>query len=572
MFIGISAYFHDSTACLLNSDGDLVDFIKEEWLSRVKGDSSFPRMAIEKLVFDHNLTKKNVTKICFYEKPFRAWLTVAKHSVRNNNLNNELTRNYFKNVWKSSIIFQYHLSQVKQLRSIPVEYCEHHLSHTLTSLFYSGKKPCVSVVIDGYGDKYCSSIHHVKDASDIVQVWSSEYPNSLGLFFTAITDFLGFAINEGEYKVMGLAAYGKPIYADKLKSTIYIENNKLVLDTSYFDFVRSIKQSYSSKLKSLIGISPRPPHQPLDLNKNNFKTYANLACSAQKVLEDLLSQIFYIAHKETGEKDFHFTGGVAMNSLAVMKLSKLEFIDSLIIPPSPGDSGAAIGAAYYSFLKSHNNIMPREKTFHSSSRFPGNFKVNKEVSENFLNTGMTKICDAEEGILKLADLLKENEIVATCFNNIETGPRALGHRSLICNGHDEATIKKLNSKIKNRSNYRPTAPVTLEKSARRFFEINNKVLNLYKTMSVTAEVKDEFIENIRGVTHHDGTARVQICEENDLLGKILISLEKQGISVLANTSFNVSSDPIVYDFEDALLSIIQMDIKYLYTAEGLFKR
>ena len=242
MYIGISGYFHDSSVCLLNAKGNLVDFIKEEWLSRVKGDSSFPRMALEKLVFEHKLSKKNVSKICFYEKPFRAWLTVAKHSVSNNSLSNELTRNYFKNVWKSSIIFQYHLSQLKELKSIPIEYCEHHLSHTLTSLFYNNKTPSVSVVIDGYGDKYCSSIHYVKSSDDIVQVWSSEYPNSIGLFYTAITDFLGFAINEGEYKVMGLAAYGEPIYVDKLKNTIFFDNQRLILDTSYFDFVRSIKQ------------------------------------------------------------------------------------------------------------------------------------------------------------------------------------------------------------------------------------------------------------------------------------------------------------------------------------------
>ena len=235
-----------------------------------------------------------------------------------------------------------------------IKFSEHHYSHAASALFPSPLKEAIILTLDGVGEWATTTVAMGKD-NNLKMLKEIYFPHSLGLLYSAFTYYTGFKVNSGEYKVMGLAAYGKPIYADKLKSTIYIENNKLVLDTSYFDFVRSIKQSYSSKLKSLIGISPRPPHQPLDLNKNNFKTYANLACSAQKVLEDLLSQIFYIAHKETGEKDFHFTGGVAMNSLAVMKLSKLEFIDSLIIPPSPGDSGAAIGAAYYSFLKSHNN-------------------------------------------------------------------------------------------------------------------------------------------------------------------------------------------------------------------------
>ncbi len=571
MFIGISGYFHDSSVCLLSPKGDLLDFIKEESLSRVKGDSSFPRMALEKLVFDHSLSKNNVKKICFYEKPFRAWLTVAKHSVRNNSLNNELTRNYFKNVWKSSIIFQYHLSQIKELRSIPVEYCEHHLSHTLSSIFYNGKTPCVSVVVDGYGDKYCSSIHHVKNSNEINQVWSSEYPNSLGLFYTAITDFLGFAVNEGEYKVMGLAAYGKPIHYENLCKTIFIKNDKLILNDTYFDFVRSIKQSYSSKLETLLKIPPRSSEQPLELNRKNFKLYADLAASAQLIVENLLNKIFQIAYEKTELTAFHFSGGVAMNSLAMMKLSQLSFVKSLAAPPSPGDSGAAIGSAYYSFLKSKNNFKKNSKLV-SSNLFPGIFKINKKKSDEFLNTGMTRICGMKEGIEEVAKLIKNGEVIATCYGNIETGPRALGHRSLICNGHREEIVKKLNSKIKNRSNYRPTAPAVLDRNARKFFEINEKVVNLYKTMSITTKVKQNTINDIRGVVHADNTARVQLCDEEDLLGKFLNSLEKHKILVLANTSFNVSSDPMVYDFEDALLSLIQMNIKYIYTREGLYKR
>ncbi len=572
MFLGVSAYFHDSSVCLLNERGEIIDFMKEEWLSRVKGDSSFPRMALEKLIMTNQLSKKNLKKICFYEKPFRAWLTIAKHTVKTNKLNNELTRNYFKNVWKSSVIFQYHLSKFPELRSIPVEYCEHHLSHTLTSLFYSGAKPSVSIVVDGYGDKYCSSIHHIKSSTDIEQIWSSEYPNSLGLFYSAITDFLGFAVNEGEYKVMGLAAYGEPKYAEKLKETIYIKNDELILDTSYFDFVRSIKQSYSKKLISLIGYSPREPHTALDMKQANFKSYADLASSAQKVTEDLLLEIFNIARKKTNKSVFHFSGGVAMNSVAVMKISNLSYIEKLHIPPSPGDSGAAIGSAYYSFLKSNKRSKPRGNEFLETNLFPGQFFSATKTSKEFLATGMTKICGADEAIGKVANLIKKGEIVATCYKNIETGPRALGQRSLICNGHNKDLIKKLNTKIKNRSSYRPTSPAVLEKNANKYFNINKKFSNLYKTMSITTTVKQNMKSDVEGITHADGTARVQLCDKNNLLGKILSALEKEKVLILANTSFNVSSDPMVYDFEDALLSMIQMKINYIYTDEGLYKR
>tara|TARA_X000000950_G_C13915676_1_gene660900 strand:- start:3459 stop:5177 length:1719 start_codon:yes stop_codon:yes gene_type:complete len=572
MFLGVSAYFHDSSVCLLNERGEIIDFIKEEWLSRVKGDSSFPRMALEKLIITNQLSKKNLKKICFYEKPFRAWLTIAKHTVKTNKLNNELTRNYFKNVWKSSVIFQYHLSKFPELRSIPVEYCEHHLSHTLTSLFYSGAKPSVSIVVDGYGDKYCSSIHHIKSSTDIEQIWSSEYPNSLGLFYSAITDFLGFAVNEGEYKVMGLAAYGEPKYAEKLKETIYIKSDELILNTSYFDFVRSIKQSYSKKLISLIGFSPREPHAELDMKQADFKSYADLASSAQKVTEDLLLEIFNIARKKTNKSVFHFSGGVAMNSVAVMKISNLSYIEKLHIPPSPGDSGAAMGSAYYSYLKSNKRSKPRGNEFLETNLFPGQFSRATKTSREFLATGMTKICGANEAIDEIANLIKKDEIVATCYKNIETGPRALGQRSLICNGHNKNLIKKLNTKIKNRSSYRPTSPAVLEKNANKYFNINKKFSNLYKIMSITATVKQTKKSDIKGVTHADGTARVQLCDKNSLLGKILSALEKEKVLILANTSFNVSSDPMVYDFEDALLSMIQMKINYIFTEEGLYKR
>ena len=219
-FLGISAYYHDSSVALIDSSGKLVDFKKEEWLSRVKGDKSFPRQSLQELINSYNLSENNILSVTFYEKPVRAWVTVLKHSVKNNSLSNELTRNYFKNAWRSSMRFQLDISKYLSLKKIPLLYSDHHLSHTLCTLFYYNDFPCVSVVVDGYGDKYCTSIHHIKSKNEIINIWNSEYPNSLGLFYSAITDFLGFAVNEGEYKMMGLAAFGKPSFYENLKKTI----------------------------------------------------------------------------------------------------------------------------------------------------------------------------------------------------------------------------------------------------------------------------------------------------------------------------------------------------------------
>ncbi len=565
-YLGISAYYHDASVALLDSEGNLIDFKKEEWLSRVKGDKSFPRQSLLEMIKNHDLSEKNLTSISFYEKPVRAWITVLKHSVKYNPIKNDLTRNYFKNAWRSSMRFHMDLSKYLNVKKIPILYAEHHLSHTLSTLYYYNEFPCVSVVVDGYGDKYCTSIHHVKSHNEIVNVWSSEYPNSLGLFYSAITDFLGFAVNEGEYKMMGLASFGEPKYYDILSKTIKFENNKLEIDTKYYDYVRRTDRSYSDLLADELGIKPRRPDIPFEVGTEDFKIYANVAASAQKLLEDLLFAIFKHAHELTGEKNFLFSGGVAMNSSAVRKTANLDFIEKLNLPPSPGDSGAAIGAAYYGFINKNDKTVSKNNL--NKNIFPGIIKS----SEEFYDLVFEKIAGDNNSIEKAAETIAEDQIIATCFSNIETGPRALGHRSLICNAHKAELIKVLSTDIKKRNIFRPTAPAVLEKDAENYFHLEKKLMNCYTHMGATATPKDSVLNDIKGVIHVDNTSRVQICDEESLLGKLLMSLNKHKIQVIANTSFNISSDPMVYDKEDAFLAIERMGIKYLLTETGLYKR
>jgi len=569
MHLGISAYFHDSSVALLDEDGNLIDFKKEEYLSRIKGDKAFPRMALNEIVSTHSLSEKNIKSITFYEKPLRAWLTVIKYSVKNNSLTNELTRNYFKNIWKSSIIFKYDLIRFSGFSNVPTYYSDHYLSHTLSGLFYKPNKSYAAIVADGYGDSLCSAIHHVKSPENISVVWESEYPHSIGLFYSAITDFLGFLVNEGEYKVMGLAAFGQPIYYNALKASFDFDSSKksLKLNTDYYDFVRSTTNSYSEKLVDLLKVQPRKSNIHLDMDNKDFQKYADIAASAQKLVEDILIEIFKHAHDVTQERNFIFTGGVAMNSVAVNKIAKCEFIDELLIPPSPGDSGAAIGAAYYGFIQKNKNIKHSNKKIYHHL-FPGKHNQN----EDFLCLGMKKIGDENDSIPKVARLISENKIVATSFANIETGPRALGHRSMICNAHNENTVIKLNTSIKSRSKFRPTAPVILDIHADKYFNLSQNIIDSYYHMGAIATPKKEFIEDIKGVVHVDGTSRVQICNEKQLLGKILTNLSEFGIYVIANTSFNISSDPMVYSKEDAYMSVERMGLDYLLTENGLYER
>lgn len=568
MFLGISAYFHDSSVALIDNKGNLIDFKKEEWLSRVKGDKSFPRLCLEEMIKNYSLSKKNITAITFYEKPVRSWLTIVKDSVKRNSLTNELTSNYFKNAWQSSMVFYWDLMKIIDVNSIDIYYSEHHLSHTLSSLYYYNSPPYTSIVVDGYGDKNCTSIHLIKSNNEIINLWNSDYPHSLGLFYSAITDFLGFAINEGEYKMMGLASYGSPRYYGELSKTIKFENNKLIIDTKYFDFVKSIKKSYSEKLVELLKIDPRKSNIPLIPNTNNFKIYADIASSAQKITEDILFKIFEFAYNKTKVNNFLFSGGVAMNSSAVRKLGDLEFVNEINIPPSPGDSGAAVGAAFFGFLKGSKDIKKETKLINLTNNFfPGkNFSY-----EDFYTEIFEKISDKESSIDKCAELIANNEIIATCYDNIETGPRALGNRSLICTAHNKKIVTKLNEEIKKRSPFRPTAPAVLSENVKKYFKLNNSLLNCYYHMAATAEPIPEQINKIEGVVHVDKTSRIQICKDNQLLGKILKKLISYNIFVVANTSFNISSDPMVYDKEDAYLALKRLNLQYLLTENGLYK-
>ena len=569
MYLGISAYFHDSSVALLDNQGNLIDFKKEEWLSRIKGDKSFPRLSVNEICEIHNILPEDIKGISFYEKPIKAWLSILKYSIINNSLKNEVTRNYFKNIWKSSISFAHDLAKFTKFKKEKIFYCDHHLGHSLTGLYYKTKFPCVSVVVDGFGDSACTSIHHIKSQDEIVNSWSSLYPHSLGLFYSAITDYLGFAVNEGEYKVMGLAAYGEPIFYEKLKKTISFDNEKLILDTDFYDFVRSAQRSYSDKLKEIFQIGPRESNLPLEIGNSNFQAYANIASSAQRVIEENLKKIFTHAHKITGERNFIFSGGVAMNSLAILELSKLDFIDELFVPPSPGDSGAAIGAAYYAYLKlTKESKQDHFRIKNKNILFPG--KISDPSDEEFFLIGYDLVATGNDAIVKAAELIVENNIIATCYSNIETGPRALGQRSILCNAHSEDLVKKINTTVKKRSSFRPTAPVVLEEFADKYFKLSDKIYDSYYYMGSVCEVLDEKKEEVKGVIHKDGTARVQIVSSEQLLGKILDLCKKYNIFLLANTSFNISSDPMVYSKEDAYLSTERMNIKYLLTEKGLY--
>ncbi|OUL43311.1 hypothetical protein B0W81_04530, partial [Prochlorococcus sp. HOT_208_60] len=345
MFIGVTGYNHESSAALVDKNGVLVDFYREESLSRIKGDKSFPKRSIKKLLDTNNLKIKDIERVAFYERPLSAFLHIVKEASLHMPKSLKLLTHQFRNFNRSSVSCYLDFAKFFKGLENKLIYSDHHLSHTLTTLAYSKtKKDLCSVVVDGFGDRSTASISQIVDPTEINELWECPYPLSLGLFYSAITDYLGFAINEGEYKVMGLASFGD----SNSKSAKLVRrlmnwdstSNQITSDMRYFDYHLSTSNSYSSKLEDLLGPA-RNPFVQLIPGDSDFQRFANIARGAQDLTVYLLGKIFTHAHKITSSRRFLFSGGVAMNSASIDTLAQLPFVDEIIIPPSPGDAGCA---------------------------------------------------------------------------------------------------------------------------------------------------------------------------------------------------------------------------------------
>ncbi len=575
MYIGLSGYSHESSAALVDNDGALIDYCREEYLTRIKGDKSFPKKSLRKILIDNSLNIEEIKKIAFYERPLSAFLHPLKVAASEMPKSLPLLSHQFRNFKNSSIACYLDLSKNFSGLEKKLIYVDHHLSHTLTALPYSSdQKNICSVVVDGFGDRSTASISYLADCFTITELWSAKYPNSLGLFYSAITDFLGFAINEGEYKVMGLAAFGSKDtkYKDILKSLIKWDDkkNSFITNLDFFNYHTSPTESYDKKLIKLLG-NPRNPFKKLKTSDANFQNYADIARAAQEITVEILCDIFKHAHKLTSCNKFFFSGGVASNSASLNTIANLPFVDEIIIPPSPGDAGAAIGAAYYAFLKSSPNCgtIPRPNLF--PSRF--DFKKQLKISKKIISNDFDLITTEKESILeKCSELLKSGEIIGTIINNAETGPRSLGNRSLICNGRDKSAVQNLNTVIKNRSPFRPTAPAMTFKTASKYYDLNLALMESYKSMGATCKCLENSISKGFPVTHIDGTTRLQIVEENSFIYKLLQNLENYDIDILANSSLNISGDPTCYDLIDGLMVCSKTPLRFLVTDLGLLQK
>jgi carbamoyltransferase len=552
--LGISGHYHDSAAALV-IDGMPVAAVQEERLSRRKNDAAFPLKAVEWCLDHAGLAPDDLDAVIFYERPTlkfdrvltgllqgypRSWRSYPK--AMKNMLGEKL--------WVRGLIASELGISARKVRCI-----EHHQSHAAAAFLTAPTDEAAIITADGVGEWATLTVgtgHKRADgATEIKMLRELRFPHSLGLFYSAVTAFLGFAVNEGEYKVMGLASYGSPTRIDEMRRLLRATaDGAFTLDMTFFDFLGKVETGFSQNFIDLFG-PPRRSWQPIDLRSEEGRRFADIAASAQRVLEEVIVGIATDLQRETGLGDLCLGGGVALNGVANARILNEAGFERLFVPSAPGDAGCALGAALYAdrILFGRPHLPVPDHPFWGPE--PDDAALLRLALEDGIPVAMV---GEEELIEDVADALASDKIVGWVDGSLEFGPRALGHRSILAAPHDAAMRDRLNRDIKYREEFRPFAPVVAAEHAGRFFELPPGGARLARFMSGVFPVRPEWRERLAGITHVDGTARVQVVDQA-MTPRLHALLEaygrRTGIPVLLNTSFNLAGEPIVNTVAEA---------------------
>jgi len=546
--LGISSHYHDSAAALV-VDGVPVCAVQEERLSRHKGDAAFPLMAIEACLQHAGIEPNELDAVVFYERPmlkFDRILTCAlrafPHSWRA--FPKAMKNSLGEKIWMRGIISS-HLG----VPGRKVFFTEHHQSHAATAFLTAPTRRAAIMTADAVGEWATLSVgdgERLPDGRTTIRRFREiRFPHSLGMLYSTFTAYLGFKVNEDEYKVMGLAAYGRPTMIEQVRKLVRpTPDGAFALDLDYFEFHTTAERSYSSRFVDLFG-PPRNPYEPIDLDTAEGRRFADCAASVQRVLEDTVVGIAQALHRETGLTDLCLGGGVALNGVANARLLAESGFERIFVPPAPGDAGCAIGAALYCD-RIHFGNPDRDLPDHP---FWGPSVDGSELTRLAREDGHSA-AELEDGALidQVADDLAADRIVGWMEGALEFGPRALGHRSILAAPHTAEMRDRLNREIKYREPFRPFAPIVPIEAATRYFDIPEGGIRLARFMSGVFPVRQEWRSQLQAITHVDGTARVQVLESAmaPRMHALLEAYERRtGIPVLLNTSFNLAGEPIV---------------------------
>jgi carbamoyltransferase len=436
-------------------------------------------------------------------------------------------------------------------------FVDHHLSHSGAAFLCSPFENAAIITIDGVGE-YTTTRISLGKGNQIIPLREIQFPHSLGLLYSTFTAFLGFEVNEGEFKVMGLAPYGKPTYYEKIKKLIQIKDyGSFKLNMKYFAYTYS-ERMFSNEFIKLFG-KPRKP------NSEITERDKDLAASLQKILEEVIIKIAKHTKEITGQENLCIAGGVALNSVANGALLREKIFKNIFVQPASTDAGSAIGAALYFY----NCYLNKKRCYEMKTDYLGPEYKNEEIIQ-ILNEYSIKgikyeFMDYKKLIKKTAGLLAENKIIGWFQGRMEFGPRALGNRSILANPNKKEMKDILNERVKHRESFRPFAPSVLEEYAKEYFKIDNKNTR-WPFMLFVFPVRKNKQSIISAVTHVDGTARIQtVSKENNSLYYDLIKefYKIKKIPVVLNTSFNVRGEPIVMSPKDALETFLKTGMDYL---------
>ncbi|WP_313801566.1 carbamoyltransferase [Sphingobium sp.] len=545
--LGISAFYHDAAAALL-IDGLPVAAVQEERLSRRKNDAAFPMGAVEWCLDRAGLEPEQLDAVIFYERPAlkfdRVLMTLLRSFPHSWRIFPKAMKNLLgEKLWVRGII-------AAQL-GIPariVHFTDHHLSHAAAAFLTAPTDSAAILTADGVGEWATFTVgrgSRIGGQARIDLLREVRFPHSLGLFYSAFTAWLGFKVNEGEYKVMGLAAYGTPRWAQEVRQILHrTEDGAFALDLAYFDYHRAVDSAYSRRFVELFGPA-RDRFEPIDLDSAQGRHYADVAASAQLVLEEVMVDIAASLRRESGLPDLCLGGGVALNGVANARILKEAGFERLFVPSAPGDAGCALGAALYAdrilFGQPHRDCP--DHPFWGPAIDPDDLaRLAEEDGLPFARTGESELID------RVVEAIGQGAIVGWMEGAAEFGPRALGHRSILADPGDASMRDRINRDIKFRESFRPFAPVVPAEQADRYFALPPGGARLGRFMSGVFPVRPEWRERLRAVTHVDGTARVQVLER-DMAPRLHALLtaygRRSGVPVLLNTSFNLAGDPIV---------------------------
>ncbi len=581
--LGISAYYHDSAAALV-VDGDIVAAAQEERFTRKKFDARFPARSISYCLAAQGLTLKDVTDVVFYDKPLakfdrllETYLGYAPRGVASFAaampvwLKEKL---YLKSVMRNELAA---LGGVKRSELPPLRFTEHHQAHAASAFFPSPFETAGVMCLDGVGEWATTSVW-TGERNRLTAQWEIDFPHSLGLLYSAFTYYTGFKVNSGEYKVMGLAPYGEPRYADLILTELIDlkPDGTFRLNTRYFNYATGLTMT-NGDFDRVFGGPPRKPETPITQRE------MDLAASVQKVTEEVVLRLARTVERELGVKYLCMAGGVALNCVANGRiLRELPFRD-IWIQPAAGDAGGAVGAALAAWYQYHDKPRePREgDSMHGSYLGPSFADSEIEASLGSLGARFRRLGD-EDLIRQVAELIAGENVVGWFQGRMEFGPRALGARSIIGDARSPRMQSVMNLKIKYRESFRPFAPAVLGDRVADYFDLDRAspymllVAPVREELRVKASPEQESLfgieklnvprSTIPAVTHVDYSARIQTVhrETNPRFYELIRAFERlTGCAVLVNTSFNVRGEPIVCTPEDAYRCFMRTEMDYL---------